>query len=354
MLSKTLLAGAAAALAASVAVSAVPAHALTAPLGSTKGSRAAAPDACVTSGPAGTAYRPGVNCRVVDVDGFPRRYIVYIPRTRPVTGSRAPVVFMFHGSSGNGQKFLRISGWREQADATGLVAVFPTGLRYRVLESGRLSTKWNDDDLASQVDLDEKPRGYPEDAPWPANDVGFVDAIGHDLDAQLPIDRHRIYASGFSNGANFTARLAMERSTVFAAAAFSAGSLGVQHAPARPIPMYMTVGTLDDRVLEQTGPPPLSQLPLNPIELLSVPVVEATLTRHLASLGLDPGDFGTTTQAHSTSFRWPARGTGQDGALMRFAALEGLRHNYPNDRNNPFGFEAAPEFWDFFAAHPLP
>ena len=27
---------------------------------------------------------------------------------------------------------------------TGLVAVFPTGLRYRVLDSGRLSTKWND------------------------------------------------------------------------------------------------------------------------------------------------------------------------------------------------------------------
>jgi hypothetical protein len=40
--------------------------------------------------------------------------------------------------------------------------------------------------------------------------------------------------------------------------------------------------------------------------------------------------------------------------LLRFAALEGLRHKYPNGRNNLAGFEAAPEFWDFFQTHRLP
>ena len=68
---------------------------------------------------------------------------------------------MFHGSSGTGEQFLQGSGWREQADATGLVAVFPTGLRYRVLDNGRRSTKWNTFDLADEVDLDEKPAGLP-------------------------------------------------------------------------------------------------------------------------------------------------------------------------------------------------
>ena len=124
---------------------------------------------------------------------------------------------------------MRISGWREQADATGLIAVFPQGLRYRILENGRLSTKWNDYTLASQVDLSERPRGYPESSPWPADDVGFVDAMVSDLRAELPIDRHRIYASGFSNGGAFTARLAVERSDRLAAAAFSGGGL---HSPA--------------------------------------------------------------------------------------------------------------------------
>jgi polyhydroxybutyrate depolymerase len=312
------------------------------------------PGACVTHGAVGLAYQVGVNCRSVEVDGHPRRFIVYVPRTRPVTGPRAPVVFMFHGSSGDGEQFLRISGWREQADATGLVAVFPTGLRYRVLDSGRLSTKWADYSLASQVDLSERPQGYPANAPWPANDVGFVDTMMADLGARLPIDRQRVYASGFSNGAGFAARLAVERSTVLAAAAFSGGALPAAQAPARPIPMYLTVGTLDDRVLAQTGPPPLTQLPLDPLALLNEPVIESTIGAHLATVGLDPRDFGVLGGPRSTSVRWPATGTGTGGALLRFAVLDGLEHKYPNGRNNPAGFAAAPEFWAFFLTHRLP
>ena len=312
------------------------------------------PGACVTHGRVGRAYEVGVNCRVVEVDGHPRRFVVYVPARRPVTGPRAPVVFMFHGSSGTGEQFLRISGWREQADATGLVAVFPTGLRYRVLDSGRLSTKWNDFSLASQVDLGERPRGYPANAPWPANDVGFVDAMMADLGAQLPIDRHRVYASGFSNGAGFAARLAVERSTVLAAAAFSGGALPAAQTPARPIPTYLTVGTLDDRVLAHTGPPPLTELPLDPLILLAEPVIRSTIGAHVATLGLDVGDFGVVSGPRTTEFRWPATGTGPDGALFRFAVLAGLRHKYPNARNNPAGFEAAPEFWAFFQTHRLP
>ena len=311
-------------------------------------------DECDSQGGAGRPYRIGINCRVLEVDGHPRKFIVYVPDRRPVTGSQAPVVFMFHGSSGTAPQFLRISGWREQADATGLVAVFPQGLRYRILENGRLSTKWNDYTLASQVDLSERPRGYPESSPWPADDVGFVDAMLSDLRAELPIDRHRIYASGFSNGGAFTARLAVERSDRLAAAAFSGGGLHTPQSPARPIPMYLTLGSLDDRVLAQTGPPPLTELPLNPFALLREPLIGSILGTQVATLGLDSGDFGVTTRQHSTSLRWPATGTGPNGALFRFSLLEGLEHKYANEHNNPAGFEAAPEFWDFFRAHPLP
>ena len=312
------------------------------------------PGSCATHGAVGLAYQVGVNCRVVEVDGHPRRFIVYVPDRRPVTGPLTPVVFMFHGSTGTGEQFLRISGWREQADATGAVAVFPTGLRYRVLESGRLSTKWNDGDLRHEIDLDERPDGYPLGAPWPADDVGFVDSIVSDLDSQLPVDRHRVYASGFSNGAAFTARLAVERSTVLAAAAFAGGGLHEPRAIARPVPMYLAGGTLDAHVLEQTGPPALTELPLDPLALLAEPIIRSTVGAHLGTLGLDATDFGTVGRRHSTSFRWPATGTGADGALFRFAMLEGLRHKYPNAGNNPAGFEAAPEFWSFFESHPLP
>jgi polyhydroxybutyrate depolymerase len=298
-------------------------------------------DCATTSG----AYAVGANCRQIEVDGAQRRFVAYVPATRPVTGRRRPVVFMFHGSSGTGEQFLRISGWREQADATGLVAVFPTGLRYRILENGRRSTKWNDGHLHTLVDLDERPRGYPADAPFPADDVGFVDAMLAELDAHLPVDRKRVYASGFSNGADFTAHLAVERSTVLAAAAFSAGALHEPAAPERAIPLTMTVGTRDDRILALTG---LPELPLDPVDVLTQPVLDAAIERHLVTLGLNPARYGALAEPDHTELRWPAV-----DPVFRFAVLGGLGHSYPNGRNNPAGFKAAPEFWRFFAANPL-
>ena len=221
---------------------------------------------------------------------------------------------MFHGSSGDGERFLKISGWREQADATGLVAVFPTGARYRMLDTGRWTTKWNSYGLEDQIDVTARP---------PADDVGFTDAMLADLDGELPIDRRRVYASGFSNGAEFTARLAVERSTVLAAAAFSAGALYTPRTPERPIPMYLTVGTLDDRVLGQTG---LEELPLDPLGLLSVPAIATIVDAHLATAGLARRPFSVLSRRRSTSLRWP--GTGR--AVFRFTALAGLDHHYPD------------------------
>jgi poly(3-hydroxybutyrate) depolymerase len=321
------------------------AHARTSPL---------PPGTCVTAGEAGIPYRTGINCRTVEVDGHPRRYVVYVPRRRPVTGPLRPVVFMFHGSTGTGEQFLNTSGWREQADATGLVAVFPTGLRYRVLENGRKSTKWNSFTLAGDVDLEEKPRGYPDDAPWPADDVGFAGSIMRDIGARLPIDRERVYASGFSNGAEFAARLAVERSDLLAAAAFSGGALSSAHAVERPIPMWLTAGALDDRLLSHTGPPPLTELPLDPVALLSEPIVDATLDAHVDTLGLDQHLYGTIAGPDSTAFRWPAIGEGPGGGVFRFTLLAGQAHTYPHANNNDAGFEAAPEFWEFFRTHRLP
>jgi poly(3-hydroxybutyrate) depolymerase len=310
---------------------------------------------CATSGPAGTAYTIGLNCRTVRVDGHPRRYLVYVPVTAPVTGARKPVVFMYHGRSGTGEQFLQISGWREQADAVGLVAVFPTGLRYRSADSGRLETGWNKFGFEDDVDLTERPDGYPPaPAPWPADDVGFTDAMVADLEAKLPIDAHRIYASGFSNGSGMTARLAVERSTRFAAAAVSGGGLPLVSAPPRHIPMYSTIGNVDGKILEHTGPPPLTELPMDPVALLSEPTIGPILDAQARALGLDENDFGVTSAPHSTSFRWPATGAGAGGALFRFALLDGVGHQYPNGTNNPAGFAAAPEFWAFFRGQRLP
>ncbi len=284
---------------------------------------ALAPGTCATQGGEGTPYATGVNCRTIQVDGHPRQYLVYVPRRRP---ARAPVVFMFHGSSGDGERFLRISGWREQADRTGLIAVFPTGLRYRMLDTGRRITKWTGYNLAANVDLNDKPPGYPPEAPWPANDVGFVDAIVGDL-APMTNPR-RVYASGFSNGAEFTARLAIERSDVLAAAAYSAGGIyAPRPQPARRIPLWMTTGSRDDRI---------GDLPMDPFRLLQVPLVGTMVDATLDTFGTPRRPFAAISRRRSTELRWPG---------FRFTVIAGLDHKYP---------DAAPrEFWRFFRGHPL-
>ena len=212
---------------------------------------------------------------------------------------------MFHGSSGTGEQFLGMSGWREQADATGLIAVFPTGLRYRVLDSGRLTTKWNAFDLAEQIDTAELPPGSDPGAPVPADDVGFVDTMVADLRAGLPIDGRRIYASGFSNGADFTARLSIDRSDKLAAAAYSGGALPFAATPARAVPTLVTIGTDDPKIIEQVDPA-LPALPLDPVDILTtadLPTSSGATTRRSGSTR---ALYSAVAEPTSTTFRWPA------------------------------------------------
>ena len=318
-------------------------------------SASAATVTCDSEAQAGGQYVQGVNCRTTAIDGHPRNYIVYVPRgPRHNPDRKRPLVLMYHGTGGDGGQFLNISGWREQAERHDLIAVFPTGLRYRVLDGApRKKTKWHSFGLSDIVDLDERPSGYPDDAPWPADDVAFTNAILDDVENGLEINRRRIYASGFSNGAEFTARLAVELSDRLAAVGYAAGGLNDVHQPVRPIPVATIIGTLDDRVVGRLGPPG-SELPLEPeplLRLLGPPFVDP----HLDSLGLAPLPVELRRRPASTSFRWLTTAPGREpGSSFSVSVLAGLEHKYPNGRNNPEGFAAAPHFLKFFSQHRLP
>ena len=228
---------------------------------------------CATQGGEGTPYAAGVNCRTIQVDGHPRQYLVYVPRRH---AARAPVVFMFHGSSGNGARFLRISGWREQADRTGLIAVFPTGLRYRMLDTGRRITKWNGYNLAANVDLNDKPPGYPAErrgrrttsaswtrcwatsARWPTRGASTRRA-SRTAPSSPPAWR--------SSAPTCSPR---PRTRPAASTRRARGRRG-------QIPLYMTVGSEDDRI---------GALPMDPFGLLQVPLVGTMVDATLDTLGV--------------------------------------------------------------------
>ena len=324
---------------------------------------------CPEREPAGTLYVRGVNCRVVEIDGYPRRYIVYVP-TNPVFNLEddMPVVFMHHGTGGDDEKFLRISGWAEKAEQVGLVAVFPTGLVYLVfgetfcdgatcvLEPPRHKTKWNEYGLASKVDLNDKPPGYPDSGPWPADDIKFVRTMVGDLEASgLNIDPGRRYVSGFSNGAAFCMRVAVELSDLFAAAGCSAGGLPGVYTPVRKIPVYLTVGNVDPGVVEvlnaEDNPnPPLTAVPLTYDELFAYLFIQTSVGWLLDTFVVshEPDAVFEEPNELRVEYRTPADpSVGQ--AKFFFAMQKGVTHQFPNTRNNPEGFNNADRFWDFFS-----
>ena len=77
------------------------------------------------------------------------------------------------------------------------------------------------------------------------------------------VDARRLYVSGFSNGAQMAARLAAQRSEVFAAVAPHAGNLS-SYIPAtlasRPMSLLVTVGANDDLFAAAIGIPVLGLL----------------------------------------------------------------------------------------------
>ncbi len=318
---------------------------------------------CDSVGVSGIAYVPGVNCRLMVVDGYTRRYVVWVPLAGVPASS--PAVFMLHGGSGTGEEFLGRSGWREKATQEGFVAIFPTAVEHFVLDKQRFSTRWNNYGLPIEIDPNERPAGYPATSPWPADDVKFIRQIGDDVIQQLSTDPKRVYVAGFSSGGGMCARLGVELSDFIAAVACHTSGLDEVHETLvghRNLSAYFSIGTLDGNGLEAInsflialGMPTITELPLNPSDLDQIPQIKNRILVNLDSFNLEATPVTTLTGATWTELRAQTPQPGNiDGNELYFAFLDDVTHQYPNGTNNPFGFNLPDWVWPFFVQHPLP
>jgi polyhydroxybutyrate depolymerase len=169
-----------------------------------------------------SAQSPAGQRHTLRVDGVERSYFLYVPASHRGTASPA-LVLVFHGAGGRAQDFARHTGFSRVAEREGFVVAYPQGLERR----------WNDG------------RGNVT----PHDDVGFVRALLDTLERELSIDPRRVYATGISNGAIFTYRLACDLPGVFAAIAPVAGAmpsnLATECAHTEPVSVLAFQGTAD-------------------------------------------------------------------------------------------------------------
>ncbi len=147
------------------------------------------------------------------VDGVQRTAVVYAAKK----GDKpAPVVFVFHGFTGNARQaafsYRVHEAWPEAT------VVYPQGLEVQLL--GTKGPGWQ---------IAPKTLG--------SRDEKFFDALLGKLKTDIPYDTKRVYTCGMSNGAIFSYTLLTTRSAVLAAAGPVAGIAmpGFRGAPAKPV-----------------------------------------------------------------------------------------------------------------------
>ena len=278
----------------------------------------------------------GESTRKLTHDGLERSYILYVPAS--VNWSQpVPLVFVFHGGTGNAESAVRMSGFNNVADQNGFLVAYPNGTS-RV--SSDILLTWNGGDccgFAQQKNVD---------------DVGFVRAIVTDLQSLANIDPKRIYASGMSNGGILSQRLACEAADVFAAIAPVSGTLNFQNCnPSQPISVIEFHGTGDQHIPYEGGYGPKSLVSVN---FASVKTTVGFWTS-FNKCNLKPQTDLVDDIRHEV---W--KGCTASTSIELYTVING-GHAWPGgtagrtDADQPTqSISASQLIWKFFAAHPKP
>lgn len=170
----------------------------------------------------------GTEHRTITIEGVERDYLVHVPENLADDPS---LVVMMHGGFGSAKQAEDAYGWDALADTEGFVVAYPDGL-------GR---SWNAGDCCG--------RGSRDDV----DDVAFLTALVGQLQSEFGIDHARTFATGMSNGALMSYRLACD-TTLFAAIAPVAGTIVTACDDPAPVSVLEIHG-LDDGSVRMDGEP---------------------------------------------------------------------------------------------------
>ena len=282
-------------------------------------------------------FGPGDYRRTLRYDGRERFYEVHVPPSYS-DGRPTPVVLVFHGGAGNPAQQRHDSMMEPVADANDFIVVYPAG-------TGRLQTRlltFNGGICC----------GYAKENK--VDDVGFTSALLKDLATIFHIDKSRVYATGFSNGAFLTYRLACELSDEIAAIAPVSGTLGIDRcSPSRAVPIIHFHGRRDPNAVYDggIGPNAREQIPRRGVpETISI-------FREAYGLSRAPSKTGRVGQAVYEQF-----GPNKKGVKIILWTLEDGGHTWPGGRTTiseakmgklSTDIRASQLMWEFFENYSL-
>ena len=268
------------------------------------------------------------------LDGHQRECIIVIPGKLPPPNGY-PVVFMLHGTSGDGEKFYNISGWKELGEEENFITVFPSSLTWCFVEDNieKHNTRWVNGNV-TEFPCSGPPQNY-------VDDVKFLKLLATQIADSLPVNRKMIFASGFSNGCSMIHKLAVDAGDVFAAVTGGSSILTMSDSarPINRIPIWTIVGTLDDRFIFS----PYTELPFGGDSILTY--LQIPIGRVLGSQGLTDNFIKSETPITHT-YQFLDNKPGELAKPYIFTLVKDMIHEYPNGLNYPLNGPKI--FWEFF------
>ncbi|MEA2697513.1 MAG: polyhydroxybutyrate depolymerase [Myxococcales bacterium] len=186
----------------------------------------------------GGTLKSGNSTLMIQSGGATRTYILHVP-AKYDGKTRLPLVIDMHGKGDTAAHQVTWSGWREKADAVGIVVIYPQGI----------GNSWNGGppgcptlQCCCQPAQDQK-----------IDDAGFIRAVVTKTAQDGCIDLKRVYATGLSNGGIMSQWLACDAADMFAAVAPVSGPNMIDCKPSRPISVVLYRGLMDSGVLYNGG-----------------------------------------------------------------------------------------------------
>ena len=264
-------------------------------------------------------------------DGITRDYLVHVPksyRDRPTA-----MLLALHGGGGSADYQADDSKYRliSKSEQAGFIAVFRNG--YSRL-GGALAT-WNAGACCAGAVRNN------------SDDVGFIREVIHRVERQVSIDPKRVFATGMSNGAMMSWRLACEAPEIRAIAPVEGTDNTASCRPAHPVPVIEFHSVNDEMVNFNGGPGPDSFTQVN---FISVP---ATQAKWVQLNNADPAPKRVLTVDGAHCDLHPAK---PGGAPVELCVTETGGHSWPGGgtqqgRKQPsMAISANDLMWSFFSS----